>query len=266
MASKLSAHGFIPSKDGKLYYETEGNPDGPTILFIHGLGGTTNAYQPIVSELQNFNIVRFDWGGHGRSQTPKTTSIESYVEDCEAVMNQLRLNNVNVVGHSLGGLVALHLAAKASDKVKAMVLFGPISPPPEAGQKGLKARASSVRDNGMAAIADTVVGNAFAAESYKSKMGDVSLAREMLTRQDPEGYALACEAAANSSPAAFDKIKAKVVVVSGNEDKVSTVAAGETTTKNLGDNAKQEVLESVGHWHMLEAKDKAVEIIKATFS
>ena len=182
-----------------------------------------------------------------------------------AVMNKLNLKDVNVIGHSLGGLVALHLAAKSPDKVKDLVLFGPISPPPEAGQKGLKARAAAVREKGMAGIADTVVGNAFAAESYKSRRGVVALAREMLTRQDPEGYALACEAAANSSPPDFDNIKGKVVVVSGNEDKVSTVQAGETTTQKLGSNAKQEVLESVGHWHMLEAQDKAVEIIKATF-
>ncbi|EXJ65188.1 hypothetical protein A1O7_01528 [Cladophialophora yegresii CBS 114405] len=266
MASKLSATGYISSNDSKLYYETEGNPDGPTILFIHGLGGTTNAYQPIVPDLQDFNIVRFDWGGHGRSPTPKTTSIESYVADAEAVLNELNLSNVYVVGHSLGGLVALHFAAKLPDKVKALVLFGPISPPPEAGQKGLKGRAATVREKGMAAIADTVVGNAFAAESYKSKRGEVTLAREMLTRQDPEGYALACEAAANSSAPDFGRIQGKVVVVSGNEDKVSTVQAGETTTQKLGSNAKQEVIENVGHWHMLEAKEKAVEIIKTTFS
>lgn len=183
-----------------------------------------------------------------------------------AVLNDLNLKTVNVVGHSLGGLVALHLAAKIPDKIKALVLFGPISPPPEAGQKGLKARAAAVREKGMVAIADTVVGNAFAAESYKSRRGVIALAREMLTRQDPEGYALACEAAANSSPPDFDSIKAKVVVVSGSEDKVSTVQAGETTTQKLGSNAKQEVLESVGHWHMLEAQEEAVEIIKATFT
>ncbi|KAJ9605148.1 hypothetical protein H2200_010538 [Cladophialophora chaetospira] len=266
MASKLSANGYVTSSDSKLYYEVEGNSDGPTILFIHGLGGTTNAYQPIVPDLQDYNIVRFDWGGHGRSSTPKTTSIESYVADAEAVLNELKLSNVYVVGHSLGGLVALHFAAKLSDKVKALVLFGPISPPPEAGQQGLKGRAAAVREKGMAGIADTVVGNAFAAESYKSRRGEVALAREMLTRQDPEGYALACEAAANSTPPAFDQIKAKVVVVSGKEDKVSTVQAGETTTQKLGSNAKQEVFEGVGHWHMLEATEKAIEIIKATFS
>jgi 3-oxoadipate enol-lactonase len=182
------------------------------------------------------------------------------------VINELKLDNVNVVGHSLGGLIALHFAAKVPDKVKALVLFGPISPPPEAGQQALKGRATAVREKGMSGIADTVVGNAFAAESYKTRRGEIALAREMLARQDPEGYALACEAAANSSPPAFDSIKGKIVVVSGNEDKVSTVQAGETTTQKLGSNAKQEVFDGVGHWHMLEAKEKAIDVIKATFA
>ena len=50
----------VSSKDSKLYYETEGNPSGQTRLFIHGLGGTTDAYPPMVPKLQDFNIVRFD--------------------------------------------------------------------------------------------------------------------------------------------------------------------------------------------------------------
>ena len=91
MASNLSANGFVSSNDSKLYYEAEGNAEGPTILFIHGLGGTTNAYQPIISDLQDFNIIRFDWGGHGRSSTPKTTSIESYVANAEGMSPTCRL-------------------------------------------------------------------------------------------------------------------------------------------------------------------------------
>jgi len=53
------------------------------VLFIHGLGATTNTYQPVVGALQDCNLVRFDWAGHGRSALPKTTSIDSYVEDAE---------------------------------------------------------------------------------------------------------------------------------------------------------------------------------------
>ena len=59
-------------------------------------------------------------------------------------MTELNLSNVNVVGPSLRGLVALHFAAKNADKVKALVLFGSISPPPEAGQQALKGRATAV--------------------------------------------------------------------------------------------------------------------------
>lgn len=81
MASSITSYGFISAGNGELYYEQEGNKFGPAVLFIHGLGGTTNTYQPLMSALQDCNLVRFDWAGHGRSSIPKTTSIGSYVED-----------------------------------------------------------------------------------------------------------------------------------------------------------------------------------------
>ena len=165
------------------------------------------------------------------------------------------------MGHSLGALVALHLAAKRPDTIKTLVLFGPVSPPPEAGQKGLKARADSVRQGGMVAVADTVAGNAFAPVSYARRRGEVALAREMLARSEPEGYALACEALAGSAPAPAAEVKARVFVLSGKEDKVSTVAVGEKLCGSLG-SASQEVWDDVGHWHMLEASEKAAEAIK----
>lgn len=81
MASSITSFGTLSGPSSKLYYEQEGNKSGPAVLFIHGLGGTTNTYQPLMSGLQDFNLVRFDWAGHGRSSVPKTTSIDSYVED-----------------------------------------------------------------------------------------------------------------------------------------------------------------------------------------
>lgn len=233
----------------------------------------------LVSELEDFDLVRMDWSGHGRSPTPQTSSIESYVEDCEgpflvkpyfrrrliciiAVINHLDLKSLIVVGHSLGGLICLHLAAKLPQKVKSLVLFGPVRSPPEAGQKGLAARAETVRKEGMVAVADTVVSNAFAAESYTKRKVQVALAREMLTRQDPHGYALACEALKNSTLPDWSLIKAKVTILSGEEDKVSTVQAGEATVSDLGDHASQQRLSGVGHWHMLEAPDACIDAIK----
>ncbi|KAK4943050.1 hypothetical protein LTR10_017249 [Elasticomyces elasticus] len=267
MASKITSSGYVDSAGSKLYFEREGNSEGRSILFIHGLGGTTNAYQILVSDLQDYDLVRFDWAGHGRSSTPSSTSISSYVKDCEAIIQHLKLENVVAVGHSLGGLVALHLASQRPDVVKDLVLFGPVrAPPPEAGQKGLTARAELVRKSGMVAVADTIVSNAFAAESFTKRKAQVALAREMLTRQDPEGYALAIESLKNGSLPNWETIKAKTWVASGSEDKVSTVAAGESTVKDIGSHAQQVTFESVGHWHMLEDPAGSVDLIKKAAS
>lgn len=51
MAPSITKYGSVTSNSGELYYEREGNASGPTVVFIHGLGGTTNTYQPIVTAL-----------------------------------------------------------------------------------------------------------------------------------------------------------------------------------------------------------------------
>lgn len=84
MASTVLIQGTIPTGSSKVYYEQEGNKNGSAILCIHGLGGTTNFYQPVVSGLKDYNVVRFDLSGHGRSTLPSNkASIASYVEDSE---------------------------------------------------------------------------------------------------------------------------------------------------------------------------------------
>jgi len=264
MASSITSYGTISSASEKLFYEQEGNKSGPAVLFIHGLGGTTNTYQPLVSKLQDFNLVRFDWAGHGRSSTPKSTSIESYAEDALAVIKHFGLKDVTVVGHSLGCLVAMTLAAKHPTLVTKLVLFGPIKSPPQPGKDGAKARAENVRAGGMAKVADTVVGNAFAANSLKNRTEIVSFAREMLTRQDPEGYALACQSLANSVDPEWKDVKAAVTIVSGAEDKVAAPAVCEAIKRLLVGVKSLDFVtwENVGHWHTLENTVEAVEVVK----
>ncbi|KAI0384447.1 alpha/beta-hydrolase [Hypomontagnella monticulosa] len=261
MASKIISSGYVSRGSVQLFYEREGDSKSRTVLFIHGLGGTTNSFQPLVSSLQEFDLVRFDFSGHGRSSVPTALDIESYVADCEVIITDLGLNDIVVVGHSLGGLIALHLAAKNPGVVKGVVLFGPVRPPPEAGQKALAARSATVRNEGMAAVADVVVSNAFSAKSLLNRRGEVALAREMLTRQNPEGYALAVDALARSSAPAWSQIKSKVVILSGEEDKVSTVAAGADIAKDIGSDTQQVVCKDTGHWHMLESPEECIKAI-----
>ncbi|KAI1088914.1 alpha/beta-hydrolase [Rostrohypoxylon terebratum] len=266
MASHITSSGYVIRDSVKLFYEREGKRDSRTILFVHGLGGTTNSYQPLVPDLLGFDLIRFDFSGHGRSSVPSSSSVESYVADCEAIIDHLGLKDIVVVGHSLGGLISLHLAAKLPEKVKGVVTLGAVKPSPEAVRKALAARSALVRKEGMVAVADMVVSNAFSAKSLADRKGEVSLAREMLTRQDPEGYALAVDALAQSSAPVWSQIKGKVIVLSGDEDKVSTLAVGAAIVNDIGSNAQQVTCKDTGHWHMLESPEECVKAIRSVTS
>ncbi|EMR69515.1 putative alpha beta hydrolase fold protein [Eutypa lata UCREL1] len=261
MSSQITSTGYIPRDSVQLFYEREGNnQEGRTILFVHGLGGTTNAYQPLVSELQDFDIVRFDWSGHGRSTVPPSeTSIELYVADCEAIIDHLGLADIVVYSGkwiiTFKGVMLMY--------IQGVVVFGPVKPPPEAGRTALATRAATVRQRGMVAVTDTILSNAFSSKSLTSRKAEVSLAREMLTRQAPEGYAMAVDALARSIAPAWSHIKARVFILSGEEDKVSTVVAGSEIMREIGSNAQQRVWEDVGHWHMLENPDGCIESIRS---
>ena len=147
--------------------------------------------------------------------------------------------------------------------IQGLVVFGPVKPPPEAGRTALATRAATVRQRGMVAVTDTILSNAFSSKSLTNRKAEVSLAREMLTRQVPEGYAMAVDALARSTAPAWSHIKARVFILSGEEDKVSTVVAGSEIMREIGSNAQQRVWEDVGHWHMLENPDGCIESIRS---
>lgn len=85
----------------------------------------------------------------------------------------------------------------------------------------------------MAKVADTVIGNAFSSKSLKGKPEVVAFARELLSRQDPNGYALGCEALASSQDPEWGAVKAKTTIVIGKEDQVSSPAVCEAIKDNL---------------------------------
>ena len=156
------------------------------------------------------------------------------------------------------------LAAKSPSLVSNLVLLGPIKPPPDANRAGPRDRAAKVKEGGMAAVADTIISNAFSSKSLKERPEVVAFGRELLSRQDPEGYAQACMSLAESKDPDWNSITARTAIMSGNEDKVSTPQLCQTN-KQLLKNAETEMisLENVGHWHTLEDLRRCVETIKS---
>src|ERR687891_128821 len=94
----------------ELAVEVDGQ--GPAVLMVHGLGGTSNFYQVQADALaERYQVIRVDSAGAGRSPVADGISVESHADDLAAVLDELGIATAAVVGHSLGTLIVRSLAA-----------------------------------------------------------------------------------------------------------------------------------------------------------
>jgi 3-oxoadipate enol-lactonase len=232
---------------------TEVHGSGEPVIFIHGLGGTGNVFQPQVNVLSRlFKCVRVDLPGSGRTPTPKRSM--SLLEVADAVAELLKSEagtKWHVVGHSLGTIVCQHLAVHHGELVRSLSLLGPIHAPPDGARAALKDRAAKVRADGMVAIADTIVQGGTSAYTKAARPEVAALVREILMRQDPEGYAQTCECLAAVEAADAAKISVPTLLLTGDEDATAPPRTARALAEKIR-NSRFEILDRCGHWTTFE--------------
>jgi 3-oxoadipate enol-lactonase len=235
----------------ELAVEVDG--EGPAVLLVHGLGGTSNFYQVQADALaERFRVIRVDSAGAGRSPVADGISIESHADDLAAVLDALDVDSAAVVGHSMGTLVVRALAARHPGKVSALALLGAIREPPEAGRQAQRDRAAVLREKGTAAVAPGVVANALSETTRQRRPEVAAFVRELVMRQDPEGYARNCEALGAATDPGPIATTLPLLLITGDDDKVGPPEASQELADAHG-NAAVEILPGVGHWTALEA-------------
>ena len=99
--------------------------EGPAVLLLHGFTGSAANWAPFLEAWQGFTLVAPDLLGHGASECPADPgryAMERCVEDLLALLDRLSVGRAAVVGYSMGGRLALHLALAAPDRLWALVL------------------------------------------------------------------------------------------------------------------------------------------------
>jgi 3-oxoadipate enol-lactonase len=238
-----------PPKD--LAVEIEGS--GPPVLMVHGLGGTTNFYQVQAQALaERFQVIRVDSAGAGRSPAGGQISIGSHAGDLAALLDQLGVSGAAVIGHSMGTLVARTLAARHPALVSRLVLLGAVAEPADAARQAQRDRAATLRKDGTAAVAPGVVANALSETTQRDKPEVAAFVRELIMRQDPEGYARNCEAlAAATDPGPVDP-GLPLLLITGSDDKTGPPEVSQAIASAHG-SATVTVIDGIGHWTALEA-------------
>jgi lipase len=104
-----------------------GPADGPPVLALHGVTGHGRRWRRFAEGgLPGRQVFAPDLRGHGQSTWLPPWTVERHVADLVELLDGLGLQAVAVVGHSMGGLVALHLAVTVPERVSRLVLLDPM--------------------------------------------------------------------------------------------------------------------------------------------
>lgn len=243
----------------RIAVEDEG--EGDVVVCVHGLGGSSNTFTPLMPALARQRVIRIDLPGSGRSQSAEgALSMARYADAVQSVCARLNVSRAHFVGHSMGNIVLQHVAIAAPKLVRSLALFGPLIAPGEPVRAAIRARAAKAR-GGAEAMHEIALGLVQAATSADTRSRlplAVAFVRESLMRQDGEAYARSCDALAEAPAAAVENIACPVLLVTGDEDGVAPPQAVRAMAERLhgAKGVRVVVLPRCGHWTPIERPDE----------
>ena len=119
---------------------------GEPLLLIHGVGMNAEAWRPQIDAFAaTHRVIAMDMLGHGQSALPpEGAALDDYVQQARRLLDDLGISAANVVGHSMGGLVALGLAIAKPQRVKRLGVFNAVYERDDAARAAVEARAAEV--------------------------------------------------------------------------------------------------------------------------
>ncbi|WP_407316543.1 alpha/beta fold hydrolase [Pseudomonas sp. nanlin1] len=259
MATAAEKHYKVMAADGvELAVQEAGNPDGATIIFIHGLlGSRLNWQQQTTSpQLQGYRMITYDLRGHGRSGKPENseayTDGRHYADDLAAIIKATGSRNPVLVGWSLGGVVISNYLAGYGDAAIGGALYvdgvielnsALITAHPEVyaglASDDLKTHLDAVR---------TFLALCFHKQpdtsTFERLLANAAMASWTMTRATPSMSVAAA--------AGLPKARVPVLMLYGAKDQLVQVQTSLARAKQLNADVQSKVYENSGHAPFLE--------------
>ena len=235
------------------------NGDGPTLVFLNSLGTDLRMWDAVCALLPtDWATLRMDKRGHGLSDTaPDSYSIPDLAKDVLAAMDNVGINRAVVVGCSIGGLIAQHIALTAPERVLGLVLSN--TAPKLGSAEDWLARIEMINESGMRAVAEGILPRWFGPEFLMKP--EANLWRTLLARTDQAGYVATCNAIAGTDiTEQLSEIAAPALVFAGQHDLATPPNVVAALAAALPD-ADLISFETTGHLPAIEAPDALVDAL-----
>ncbi|MDE0699373.1 MAG: alpha/beta fold hydrolase [Acidimicrobiaceae bacterium] len=200
---------------------------GPPLVLVHGVGLDHTMWDPVVEVLaQQYRVLRYDLLGHGRSDDPPgTRQLEDFVAQLLEVLDIHQIENCDLVGLSLGGLVALTAAARHPDRVRRVVLVSTVFGRSESQRAGVQQRLELAEDEGLKPVADLAIERWFTPQWRASHPAETDSVRQRILTTDQGGYLKAYRLFVESdalAAALAPAVEAPALALAGERDTGST--------------------------------------------
>jgi pimeloyl-ACP methyl ester carboxylesterase len=207
--------------DQKVTYRAQGA--GEALVLIHGVGMQSAAWAPQMDHFaETHRVIAIDMPGHGGSDPlPVGSQLEDYVAWCGAVIETLGVGPVNLVGHSMGALIAGGIAATHPQCVQRVALLNGVFLRDAQARTAVQARAAEIRDGNI--DLETPLARWFDAHQHAAR----TQVAGWLNAVDPVGYATAYTAFAHGDAvyaARLSTVGCPFLAMTGDGDPNSTPA------------------------------------------
>jgi len=203
--------------------------DGPWLLLSHSLGTDLSLWDDQLAALASrFRVLAFDTRGHGGSSAPPGAyDFATLTADVIGLMDVLGVDRAHVVGISMGGMIAQHLALAAPARVDRLVLASTTSRYPPEAKAIWQQRIEAVGAGGLEPLVVATLERWFT-PPFRAARPDVMERIGGLIRATPAaGYIGCCHAIANlATAAALPRIACPTLVIAGAEDVGTPSAMG----------------------------------------
>lgn len=237
----------------ELFYRDRGT--GLPLLFVHGFPLDGTLWQPQLDALSDsYRVIVPDLRGFGESPPSPSMTMEQYAGDLEKLLDRLKVDYVVLAGLSMGGYIAFAFYREYPDRVQGLVL---VDTRAQADTDEIRANRAAtvarVQEQGVAVLADEMVGKLLSPATLKHQPELVERVREMMARQSVEGVVAALRGMAErpDSRPMLGNISVPTLVVVGADDTVTPIADAEAMV-NAIPGAELAVIPEAGHLSNLE--------------
>lgn len=231
-----------------LSYTDEGK-GAPALVFVHGFPLCRDTWSHQVEAFRaSHRVIAPDLRGLGQSEAqPGTNTMERFAQDVHALLGALGTGPVVLVGHSMGGYVALALARLHADLLRGLVLVATKAGADSAeAAAGRRATAEKVKLEGTDGLVSAMAPKMLASSNQDAAMA--AQVRDFMEPSKPEGViaALLGMAERQDSTPLLGQIQVPTLVVTGAADTVIPPSESEALAKGIA-GAELQVIPDAGH-------------------